>query len=495
MNQRGAEAGRPLGDILYDAVLLTPRFQLLLVLALAAFALFSKLDGHGLANYDDCIYAQQGKEILQTGDWLTIHIEGRPVFDTPPLFPWLVTLSYKVFGVGEYAARFPSALGGLLAVAMTYLLARRLFNPWVSFFSAFALATTIPFTRYARHALRDVPLAFLVCLAVLALVLALEKDRRYFLLWGASVAACLAMKSILGLFPLAVSGLFILLARKWSVFREPYFWLGNLLLAVVGLAWYAHQYWLHGQAFVEGHFVQLIWSYGVVQGSHSWGSRFYYLQELATGYWPWLPLFLIGGVKLWKAGKGIRDDRTALLFLWVLVYLVGLSLPGAKNVRYLLPIFPAAAILSGYALDQLLAERGKRIFVRGAALFTVIGALVVNATPLPLSSEREVEVRALAPYVKHFADQGAQVIASPEVHFNKNNALLFYSDHGATPLKLAPKRLRRAFESPGLVLCLVRRAEVPEVSRSVPEAHVVREAGDLVLLANRELDIRRVKTW
>jgi len=125
----------------------------------------------------------------------------------------------------------------------------------------------------------------------------------------------------------------------------------------------------------------------------------------------------------------------------------------------------------------------------------VLGALVVNATPLPLSSEREAEVRVLAPYIKLFAEQGAQVIASPEVHFNKNNALLFYSDHGATPVKLAPKRLQRAFAGSGLVLCLVRRAEVPEVSRSVPEARVVREAGDLVLLANRELDIRRVKTW
>jgi len=495
MNPRGAEAGRPLGDSLYDAVLLTPRFQLLLVLAFAAFAFFSKLDGHGLANYDDCIYAQQGKEILATGNWLTIHIEGRPVFDTPPLFPWLVTLSYKIFGVGEYAARFPSALGGLLAVAVTYLLARRLFSPWVGFFSAFALATTIPFTRYARHALRDVPLAFLVCLAILALVLALQKDRRYFLLWGVSIAACLAMKSILGLLPLAISGLYILAARKWSVLREPYFWLGNLLLTVVGLAWYAHQYWLHGQAFVEGHFVQLIWSYGVVKGSHSWGSHLYYLQELATGYWPWLPFSLIGGVKLWKAGKGMRDERTTLLLLWVMVYLVGLSLAGAKNIRYLLPLFPATAVLSGYALDQLLAERGKRIFVRGAALFTVIGALVVNATPLPLSSEREVEVRVLAPYVKHFVDQGARVIASPEVHFNKNNALLFYSDHGATPVKLAPKRLQRAFAGSGLVLCLVRRAEVPAVSRSVPEARLVREAGELVLLANRELDIRGIKTW
>lgn len=488
-------AGREPDAASYDAVLLTPRFQLLLVLAFAAFAFFSKLDGHGLANYDDCIYAQQGKEILATGDWLTIHIEGRQVFDTPPLFPWLVTLSYLVFGVGEYAARFPSALGGLLAVAMTYLLARRLFNPWAGFFSAFVLATTIPFARYARHALRDVPLAFLVCLAILALVLALEKDRRYFLLWGLSLAACLAMKSVLGLFPLAISGLYILVARKWSVFREPYFWLGNALLAVLGLAWYAQQYRLHGQAFLEGHFVQLIWSYGLVQGSHSWGSRFYYLGELAVSYWPWLPVFLVGGVKLWKAGRGARDDRTVLLFLWALVYLLGLSLAGAKNIRYLLPIFPATAVLSGYALDQLLAERGKRIFVRGAALLTVVGALVVNATPVPLSSEREVEVRALAPYVKHFADQGARVMASPEVHFSENNALLFYSDHGAAPVKLASKKLPRAFAGAELVLCLVRRAEVPEVERNVPEARLVREAGDLVLLANRELDIRAVRTW
>jgi len=493
MDRTATEASCPAGA--YDALLLTPRFQLALVLAFAAFALFSKLSGYGLANYDDCIYAQQAKEILQRGDWLTIHIEGRAVFDTPPLFPWLVALSYKVFGVGEYAARFPSALAALLAVAAVYFLARRLFNPWAAFFSAVVLATTIPFTRYARHALRDVPLAFLVCLAMLALVLALQKDRRYFLLWGASLGACLAMKSVLGLFPLAISGLFLLVARKWEVFRSGYFWLGNAMVAVVGLSWYAHQYWLHGQAFVEGHFVTLIWSYGVVGTGHDWSSRLYYLKELATQYWPWLPFFLLGAFKLGKLVKEKRDERGVLLFLWVLVYLAGLSLPGAKNVRYLLPIFPAAAILTGYALEQLLAERGKRIFVRVVAVATLAGALIVNATPLPLSSQREVDVRVLAPYVKHFADQGARVIASPDVHFNKNNALLFYSDHGVRPMRLGTRKFARALEDRELVLCLVRRAEVPQVKSSAANLYLVREADDLVLLANRALDIRGIKTW
>ena len=154
-----------------------PRFQLGMVLILAVVIIFSKLGGNGLANYDDCFYAQKAKEILKTGDLMTMHFNNQPAWENPPFFMWLIALSYKLFGVNEFAAKFPSAFFGVATVFLVYVIARKLYDPWVAFFSSFVLSTTFIFTRYARHAMMDVTLSFFVCLSILALLLALERRR------------------------------------------------------------------------------------------------------------------------------------------------------------------------------------------------------------------------------------------------------------------------------------------------------------------------------
>ena len=169
---------------LLTQAVLHPRFQVLLITFLATVMIFSKLGGSGLANYDDCFYAQKAKEILQTGSWMTMHYNHEPAFENSPFFLWMIAISYKIFGISEFAAKFPSALMGVATILLVYALARRLYNNWTAFFAAFILSTTFIFTRYARHAMIDVTLTFFVCSAFLALTLALRQNRRFFLLWG-----------------------------------------------------------------------------------------------------------------------------------------------------------------------------------------------------------------------------------------------------------------------------------------------------------------------
>ena len=471
----------------YDRLLAQPRFHLAFILLFAAIVIFSQLSGNGLPNYDDSYYAQKAKEILQTGDWWTLHLDHQPRFDNPPFFMWLVALSYQLFGVGDFAARFPSALLGVATIVLTYFFARRLFGPWAGFFSAFVLSTSLLFIRYARRAMVDVTLTFFVCAALFALVLALERSRRYFLLWGLCLSLGILTKSVLGLSPLAITVLYLVLTKRWKLFLDGYFLLGSSVVLLLGGSWYLHQYLTFGQAFLDVHFRWLIFERAFQLEPQPWTAHLSYVKELAASYWPWLPLFVLGTVRLLRSGEK-KVPHASLLVLWPLLILVTMSLAQTRVIWYVLPIFPAAAMISGFALQELLRERGRLIFARAAVALALVALIAFNATPLELSPPRETDVRALAPSVKHWADNGARVIAFRLVYHQFNNALLFYSDHAADPIFQSYPELAQALDAPALVLCVLAVSELAGVEEDIPGVYVIRKADKLALIANRPVD-------
>src|SRR5918997_5425030 len=104
-----------------------------LLVLIATFSLLWKLGTGSLAAWDEAIYAQVSKEIVQSGDWLTLRWEYQPWFEKPPLFMWITALFYSLFGVGEFWARVPSALSGIALVAVTYLIGKYRYGKRVGF--------------------------------------------------------------------------------------------------------------------------------------------------------------------------------------------------------------------------------------------------------------------------------------------------------------------------------------------------------------------------
>lgn len=471
------------------------RFQFVLVTLFAAVLFFSKLGGNGIANWDDCYYAQKAKEILATGDWLTMHYNGMPEVDNPPFFIWLVALSFAAFGVSEWAAVFPSALMGVATVSLVWMFARRLFTPWAGTFAAFVLATTMPFLKYGRHAMMDVTLSFFVTLSLFSLYLAVhEKRKPFFLLWGACIAVAILIKSVLGFFPLVISVAYLALSGRWRTFGDRWFLGGAALALVLGCAWYAHQYAAFGAWFLERHFGWLILQRGFEREAEPWHAHLSYLRDLAKYYWPWLPLLGIGlahGAR--RAWKG--DHRSLLLVLWVLVIAGAMSLTQSRMLWYIMPIFPAAAMICGALLDSWLGEKVKARAARGGVVLTIVVAAVVNFTPIQLSAEREVDARVLAPYVRVFASAGAPVYGYRFETHEVNNALLFYSDHAAYPIFDEVEGLAAAFSAPAPAFCVLHTAHLDEVVRAIPAVHVVRRVERLALVSNRPVDASAVVTW
>src|SRR5688572_12282882 len=94
----------------------------------AALMLFWRLGLRSLEDWDEALYMQMCKEMVQTGNWLTLHLDGKPWYDKPPLFFWATSLLYKLFGITEFTSRAVSAASGVGVLAVTWLIARRAYD-------------------------------------------------------------------------------------------------------------------------------------------------------------------------------------------------------------------------------------------------------------------------------------------------------------------------------------------------------------------------------
>lgn len=387
-----------------------------IILLVGGVVFFTNLGVPRLWDRDEPRNAGCAAEMLARGDW------GVPVFNgqlrsaKPALLYWLIMASYLVVGVNEWGARLPSALLAVGTVLATYHLGRRLFNPQAAIWSAVALATSLLFDVSARAATPDAALIFFSTLGIMFFVrgtfpIALGTDSattenasdqvrwgfaRQTLSWrvtlplyGTLGLGVLAKGPVGFVLPVAVIGLFILIARVplgseinsrttwWGIARRilrgvairlapPNLWsatwqlrplLGSAVVLAVALPWYA---WVGVQT--QGAWLQgFLWDDNVRRVIESLeqhrGSVFYYPAAMLVGMFPWsvfvLPVFMEMVARLAR-----RDSRAAsYLFCacWVGVYVGLFTLARTKLPSYIAPCFPALALLAGAFFERWVA--------------------------------------------------------------------------------------------------------------------------------------------
>ena len=148
-------------------------FAYTVLLALAGTLLFVVGTGDtALSASSEARSAEIAREMYVTGDYIVPHLNGMIALTKPPLYHWLAAASYAVFGVNEFAARFPSGLAGIGAILATFLLVRRLYDSTTGFLAAVMTASAIEFVWNARAARTDMVYTFFVVAAITVFVYA-----------------------------------------------------------------------------------------------------------------------------------------------------------------------------------------------------------------------------------------------------------------------------------------------------------------------------------
>lgn len=324
--------------------------------------------------------------MVESGDWLVPHYRGEAFFDKPPLTYWLIAAAFRMLGFTTTAARLIPALAAVLVAMATVWLGTLLFESRTALAAGGILATTFGFMTFGRVAMSDMLLALWSTLAF-ALGVWLFED-------SAPPWALPALGAVLGLGfatkgPVAIllPGLGILVlawARPRPRLEAAGIALAALAFAVVGLGWFAAVYARLGAGPLEHFFLRENVERFAGETYDSGRSPWFYLGTYFAEGAPW-SLFL--PLALRRAFQPALSDEpatgsTRLLFGWIALALVPLSLSRGKIDYYLLPLYPAASLLVARVITSPRSERLERNWWRGAL---VLDAAVLASLPFALA--------------------------------------------------------------------------------------------------------------
>ncbi len=351
---------------------------LLGVLLIAIGLLFYKLGVRSLNNWDEAIYAQISKEVVNSGNWLTLHWGYRPWFHKPPLFMWMTAFAYQIFGISEFSARAASALSGVGIVGCTYLIAQRLHGKLAALMAVVVLLTNFSFVHYARFGTTDITLTFFILISLYSFLRALAGEKTWWYLLGISTACALMTKGVLGLvIPMTVLLTLIVNGQLWQVLRLRFFWIGGAIAMLLITPWHGIAIYQHGQSFIDQYFLYHVVarSTGSIEG-HTGGLGFYFV-ELAKNFFPWVWLVPVAAILQLKESFSEQGKENRVLLILATLILGGFTLVGTKLVWYIVPCYPVFSIWVGHLIQQA----SKRHYSMAFFSLLTVSALACVLTP------------------------------------------------------------------------------------------------------------------
>lgn len=332
---------------------------------------FSHLGAVGFVGPDEPRYAWIARDMLETGDWVTPRLYGKPWFEKPPLFYWGAALSFRIFGVSEAAARLPSAVCALLATLALAWLALRLYGAETARWLLLLLPTTVGMIGFSHAAATDMPFSGMLTIAMVcaAVVLGLTRSEHTPILPRIPWLALILFGFVLGLAVLAKGPAAIILSGGaiffWATFTKH--WRDALRLfhpaalasfCLTALPWYILCAWRNPDFFrvfiIEHNFKR----YLTPEFQHI-QPFWFYVPVLLVAFLPWAALFLWfavhGAVHLWR--KRSWKESTWFSICWAGFCLLFFSISRSKLPGYVLPAIPAIALLMTDDITRLLRQK------------------------------------------------------------------------------------------------------------------------------------------
>lgn len=354
---------------------------------------------------DEARYAEIPREMLVLHDYITPHLNFVKYFEKPALFYWLQAGSIKVFGLSEWAIRLPNALMALLGCLIIYAASRILFDRRTGLLASIILATNILYFGMAHIVTLDMTFSVLVSASLLSFLIAsqIENNKRWFCYSG-YIFAALAMltKGLVGIiFPGFIIFAWLLVLNQWRLLKEYYLPSGIILFLIIALPWHIlvqlkNPEFFHFY-FIDQHFLRYLTNSA---GRHK--PFWFFIPVLIGGFLPWVT-FLMQAVNFHfpKTTLSIKQRQVyTFLLLWPSLIFIFFSCSNSKLVTYLLPIFPALAILVAHYLSATWQEcKHQRGIKYGyIALPILIGLLGIAVTIAMAKNVLQLDTQQIIPY-------------------------------------------------------------------------------------------------
>ena len=376
------------------------------LLAVFVLATLYALSIRALAPPDEGRYAEMAREMFASGDWITTRLDGIKYFEKPPLQAWMNALSFAVFGLGEWQARLWTGLCGIFGVVLTGYTGARLFGPRVGLHAALVLASCFYWAGFSQVDSLDMGLSAMLALSLCALLLA-QRDgageterRRWMLACWAGMALATLSKGLVGIvLPGAVLVLYTLAARAPRIWTRLRIVPGLALFLLVAAPWFVLVGLKNPEQphffFVHEHVERFL-----LKEHHREAPWYFFILLLAAGSLPWLGMLghsLAAGLRA-RTDDGVLRPRL-LLATWVVFIVVFFSLSSSKLPGYILPVYPALALLVARRIE----DASPRLLGANAGLALLTGLLLLAVAPCAhrfgLPSDQVTPYEAWLPWI------------------------------------------------------------------------------------------------
>lgn len=339
--------------------------------------LFVGISLYPLMDVDETRYAVMARDLAYSWDWNVLKLNMAPFLEKPPLYFWIVAASIKLFGgFSAFAVRFPIAVLSSILVFFTYFMGKITISRKFGMISAFVLLSSLFFLIFSHVAIIDMVLTVFMTSAIYFSFLTHfceEKYKKYaWWYFYTMIGLGFLAKGILALaIPALIIFIYNLITKTVKdIFKPVNLLPGLFILMVMILPWHLDMYKIYGFQFVKEYF--LIHHFGRFMGSEYIGRErpfWYFIPVFLMGFMPWTFIFIAFVIdsfkklaEKYKAAEGkfkekisalltvTTNEQKMLLFfsIFFLVVFLVFSSSSTKLPSYILPIFPAAAMLTGY---------------------------------------------------------------------------------------------------------------------------------------------------
>lgn len=440
----------------------------LIIAVLGILFFFPFLGAVPLFDWDEINFAESAREMLLTGNYTRVQIDYQPFWEKPPLFFWMQALSMKVFGINEFAARFPNAVFGVLTLLTLYYIGKKLYNPIFGLlWSLCYLGSFLPHL-YFKSGIIDPVFNYFIFLGIyfLATAVAHYKQKgagKYALLAGIAIGLAVLTKGPVGFLILLLTFMayWISLGLK-AVSKFKHILLFALAVFGVSFLWFGLETIKNGFWFLEEFIVYQIRLFSTPDAGHKqpW---FYHFVVVFLGCFP-MSVFALRAFFFRTTPDYLNFRRWMIILFWVVMILF--TIVTTKIVHYSSMAYFPVSFLAAYYLFFLIQRRlPLQKFV--PVLVGVIGlvlALLLAVLPLVALNKEKI-----IPYIK---DPFAVANLQAQVYWSGWESLIgvgYFLLIILGVVLLVKKRFFRAtsvlFLSTALCLLLYSRIVVPKIEK------------------------------
>jgi 4-amino-4-deoxy-L-arabinose transferase-like glycosyltransferase len=339
------------------------RRGLWLMLLAVALIWFGNLEYRKLVKPDEGRYAEIPREMVVSGDWTTPRLNELKYFEKPPLQYWATATAYTLFGEHQWTSRLWAALTGFAGVLLAWFAGTRLFGRAAGIYAALLLGSSMLYSMMAHINTLDMGVTFFITLGIFSLLIAQKEEqvqqRNWMWLAWAALALAVLSKGLMGLIlPGAALFLYSVFNRDITVWKRMHWFSGLLVFLLVAAPWFVLVIKANPEFFdrffIYEHYTRFTTT---VHGRYQpW---YYFVPVLLLGMLPWTFLMFDTLVRTWKNSvqqvKVFSPER--FLLVWAVFIYLFFSVSGSKLPSYLLPMFPALALLMGKQIADMSARR------------------------------------------------------------------------------------------------------------------------------------------